>query len=136
MKNLFAVAFLVALVQPVMAGASDVTLTLGKFSTDGKSASQLIVAKNSGPPIFDLVIECAFLRGSELLTTGRDFALSVQTGQTAYLNIIPDERIGSAAGADHTDCRVFAAFADMNAIKADAKAHGVDLDNLGSTSKH
>jgi hypothetical protein len=32
----------------------------GKFTIDGKKASQLLIAKNSGESIFNLVVECGF----------------------------------------------------------------------------
>jgi hypothetical protein len=32
----------------------------GKFTIDGEKASQLLIAKNSGESIFNLVVECGF----------------------------------------------------------------------------
>jgi hypothetical protein len=126
MRRVVSAAFLIALVAPAMAGPSDVTLTPGRFIAEGKSATQLITAKNSGGPIFDLVVECAFLKGAELVTTERDASLNVGAGQTVYMKVTAN----NAPGADRADCRVFAAVADMNALKQDALKHGVDLDKM------
>jgi hypothetical protein len=95
--------------------AGDIDLTPDKFTVrcavepsfcpSGEVATQLLIAKNNGPPIFNLVVECAFFRGSDFLETERNFTLNVDTGQTAYIEVTS----GKAAGADHADCRVFAA---------------------------
>jgi hypothetical protein len=99
-------AFLFALVTPVMAGAEDVVLTPGKFTTDGKIATQLLTAKNNGSEaITILAVECGFLKGAELVSTGKGSSLNVDTGQTAYLKVTTDD----GAGADHVDCRVVGA---------------------------
>jgi hypothetical protein len=106
-------AFLVALVTPVMAGAKDVTLTPGKFTTDGKAATQLLSAKNSGEQIFMLVVECGFLKDAQLVGTGQERSLNVDTGQTAYLKVTASD----AAGADHADCRVVGAMTESSLPK-------------------
>jgi hypothetical protein len=126
MRRILTTAFLIGLAAPAVAGPNDVTLTPGKFTTEGKSATQLITAKNSGGPIFDLVVECGFLKGAELVTTEREASLNVGAGQTVYMKVTAN----NAPGADRADCRVFAAVADMNALKQDALKHGVDLDKL------
>jgi hypothetical protein len=106
MKQYFAiVTVVVSLFSAQSARAGNVDLILGKFTLKGNSATQLLTAKNHGPPIFDLVVECGFLHGSDLVTTERNFALNIETDQTAYLTVTAE----NAAGADHADCRVFAA---------------------------
>jgi hypothetical protein len=119
-KHVLAAAILIASVAPVMAG-DDVTLTLGALTSDGHSVTQLVSVKNNaGEPILNLAVECGFLRGTELLATGRGFALNVQTDQTAYLSVAPDQR---GVGADHADCRVVIA---MTATLAKSMAKNLE----------
>ena len=101
---------------PTAALAGDVELTLGKFTArkcsvdpsfcaSGENATQVVAAKNNGPPIAHLIIECAFMRGTDLLDpNARGVTFNVDTGKTVYLDVFSDK----AAGADHAaDCRVF-----------------------------
>jgi hypothetical protein len=106
-----------------LAGSFDVTLTPGNFTIDGKSATQLITAKNNGGPIFDLIVECGFLKDTALVTTARESSLNVAAGQTIYMQVTST----AAGGANRADCRVSAAVADFNAIKQVQR--GVDVDN-------
>jgi hypothetical protein len=90
--------------------AGDIDLTPGKFTVrqcaveplfcpSGEVATQLLIAKNNGPPIFNLVVECAFFRGSDFLETERNFTLNVDTEQTAYIEVTSGKAAG-ACGAD------------------------------------
>jgi hypothetical protein len=75
---------------PVMAGdagdVSNIQLIPGRFNPVMNSGaklpareapSQLIATVNNGPPIFDLIVECAFFKGPELVSTGRQGRLSI-----------------------------------------------------------
>jgi hypothetical protein len=102
---------------PVMAGdpgdVHNVQLTPGQFTVEGGWATQMLAAKNNGGPLGYVMVECAFLRGSHLLTTSPGLSTNIGAGQTAYIKVVAEDA-ARAAGADHTDCRIVSAQAAEN----------------------
>jgi hypothetical protein len=97
--RIFIVISLLA-VEPAM--AAGIVLTKEKFTSSENTATQLLTARNNGPPLLDLVVECGFFQGSTLLTTARQIAMNVDTEQTVDIEVTAN----NAAGADHADCRI------------------------------
>jgi hypothetical protein len=110
------VAFLLGALQ-VMAGepadVHNVQLRPGQFTVEGGWAIQMLTAKNNGGPLDYVMVECAFLRGSDLLTTSPGLSTNIDAGQTAYIRVVAEDT-ARAAGADHTDCRIVSAQAAEN----------------------
>jgi hypothetical protein len=103
MKKLVAVASLIASSLALQARAGDadgLTLTIGKFSKDGDGfVGQTLSVKNgTTAPIEFLHLECGFLRGNQLITTGVNYLQNLKVGETGYQtvtvritdNIFPD----------------------------------------------
>jgi hypothetical protein len=107
---------------PVMAGepgdVHNVQLTPGEFTVEGGWATQVLTAKNNGGPLDYVMVECAFLRGSHLLTTSPGLSTNIDAGQTAYIKVVAEDaaRAAGAAGADHTNCRIVSAQAAENGL--------------------
>ena len=104
-KNVYVIVFACGFATLPVIAAEMIQLLPGRFSVNGNNATQMIAAKNGGPPISELVIDCGFFQGSELIGAARGSALNVKTGQTANIEVVATD----AGKADHADCRVFAA---------------------------
>jgi hypothetical protein len=82
---------------------------------EGGWAIQMLTAKNNGGPLDYIMVECVFLRGSDLLPTSPGLSTNIDAGQTAYIRVVAEDA-ARAAGADHTDCRIVSAQAAENGL--------------------
>jgi hypothetical protein len=85
---------------------SEVTITQDRFTPGSKfsdDATQFVTVHNGTTAKVNARVSCGFMRGQQLIGTGHDWAVNLETGQNGFLKITTD--IGAPA-PDRAECRV------------------------------